>query len=112
MMNMAKHEFGIMDVAPMLEQEYNNYEPEKYDCISVHDDYIEPLLEKLSVVDCFWHTLSRPEKNLAYCGITLIPPYSLNRFIEIIEGEAGTEGLMSLLLKAEKEDKFVIHFGI
>ena len=101
-----------MKDAPAQHRRYDTYEPEKYDCISVHDDDIEPLLEKLSSLDCFWHTLSRPEKNLAYCGITLIPPSSLNRFIELLEGTAGTEELKDLLTKAEEEDKFVIHFGI
>ena len=109
---MAMHEFGIMNNAPRQNGRYDAYEPKKYDCISVHDDYIEPLLEKLSSVDCFWHTLSRPEKNLAYYGVTLIPPSSLNRFIEILEGTVGTEELIDLLSKAKEEDKYVIHFGI
>lgn len=47
---MAKHEFGIMDKAPTLEQEYNDYKPEKYHCISVEDEDIESLLEDLSVI--------------------------------------------------------------
>lgn len=46
---MAKHEFGIMNVNPKPNKRYDSYEPEKYDCISVHDDYIGPLLEKLVV---------------------------------------------------------------
>jgi len=109
---MAKHEFGIMKVAPRLNKRYDTYEPEKYKCISVDDDYIEPLLERLSQIDCYWHSLERPEKNLAYCGITLIPPSSLQRFIELLEGTVGTEELRSLLMKAKEEDKFIIHFGI
>lgn len=109
---MAKHEFGIMKVAPRQNKRYDTYEPEKYDCISVHDDYIEPLLERLSQIDCYWHSLEHPEKNLAYCGITLIPPSSLKRFIELLEGTVGTEELISLLMKAKEDEKFVIHFGI
>ena len=53
---MAKHEFGIMDIAPTLKQEYNKYEPEKYHCISVEDEYIESLLKELSVIPCYWHS--------------------------------------------------------
>lgn len=49
-MNMAKHEFGIMDIAPTMEQEYNDYEPEQYHCVSVEDENIEPLLKELSVI--------------------------------------------------------------
>ena len=38
--DMAKHEFEIMDTAPIPEQTYNNYEPEKYHCISVEDKFV------------------------------------------------------------------------
>ncbi|MCQ2483954.1 MAG: hypothetical protein MJ168_01325 [Clostridia bacterium] len=109
---MANYEFGIMKITPKKNSRYDVYEPEKYDCISVHDDFIDPLLEKLSDVDCYWHTLEQPEKGLAYCGITLIPPSSMDRFAEILERNAGTEKLKNLLLKAKEEDKFVIAFGI
>lgn len=109
---MSHHEFGIMRANPKQNTRYDTYEPQKYNCISVNDDSIEPLLEKLSVVDCFWHTLSNPQKNLAYCGVTLIPPSSLNKFIDILEETNGTEELKKLLLIAKDEDKFVIHFGI
>lgn len=109
---MAKHEFGIMNVSPKLNKRYDSYEPEKYDCISVHDDYIEPLLEKLAYIECYWHTLDRLEKGLAYYGITLIPPSSMEQFIDCLEKKTGTEELIKLLLKAKEEEKFVIHFGI
>ena len=35
---MAKHEFGIMMDAPQPGKRYDEYEPWKYDCISVDDD--------------------------------------------------------------------------
>ena len=38
---MAKHEFGIMESAPVSGKRYDEYEPKKYNCISVDDDYIE-----------------------------------------------------------------------
>ena len=109
---MAKNEFGIMNMDPKSNVRYDDYEPEKYGCISVHDDYILPLLERLSCMDCFWHTLDNPKKNLAYWGVTLIPPDSLQQFIESLVGIAGTEELKGLLVKAKAENKFVIHFGI
>lgn len=109
---MAKHDFGIMKIAPKLNERYDAYEPEKYDCLSVDDDYIEPLLEKLSIVDCYWHTLEQSGKGLAYCGITLIPPSSIGEFLGLIEGNIGTEELKSLLVKAKEDNHFVIHFGI
>ena len=52
---MAKHEFGIMDIPPTREQEYNTYEPEKYHCLSVEDEIIESLLQEFSVIPCYWH---------------------------------------------------------
>ena len=109
---MAKHQFGIMSLSPKLNERYDSYEPEKYDCIPIHDDYIEPLLEKLACIQCYWHTLERPERGLAYCGITLIPPSSIEQFVECLKGKVGTEELIKLLLKAKAEKKFVIHFGI
>lgn len=109
---MPKHEFGIMKNAPKQHERFDVYAPEKYDCISINDAYIEPLLEKFSQLPCFWHTLERPEKNLAYYGITLIPPSSLNMLLDILEGADGTEELKKLLMEAEKENQFVIHFGI
>ena len=109
---MGKHEFGVMRIKPKPNKRYDTYEPEKYDCISVHDDLIEPLLDKLSVIDCYWHTLERPEKGLAYCGITLIPPSSMEQFVSLLDGNAGMDELKSLLLKAKAEDRFIIHFGI
>ena len=109
---MAKHEFGIMNVSPKPNERYDSYEPEKYNCISVHDDCIEPLLDKLEQIECYWHTLERPGKGLAYYGITLIPPSSMESIIELLEGDPGTDGLRNLLLKAKEEGKYVIHFGI
>ena len=88
---MAKHEFGIMNKAPSQDENYNSYEPQKYDCISVDDDYIQPLLDSLSELKCFWHSLARPELNLTY---------------------TGTGELKELLIKAKEKNKFVIHYGL
>lgn len=54
---MAKHEFGIMMDAPQPGKRYDKYEPWKYDCISVDDDYVEGIAEKLGFIDFYWHTL-------------------------------------------------------
>lgn len=111
-MNMARHEFGMMDTAPSLEQEYNDYEPEKYHCISVEDENIEPLLKAVSTIPCYWHSLKKEERGLAYYGITIIPPCSLGKLISIIDGKAPFNELKAVLQKAVKENKYVIHFGI
>lgn len=52
------------------------------------------------------------QKGLAYWGITIIPPHSLEKCISIIDGNAQLGELKDLLQKALKENKFVIHFGI
>ena len=109
---MAKHYFGIMQNAPSIGQRYDLYEPEKYECISVDDDHILPLLEDLKQLKCYWHTLDRPEMGLAYCGITIIPPDSLGRMMEIIKRERRLSRLYDLLAKAQREGKYIIHFGI
>ena len=109
---MARHEFGIMDIAPRSGEEYIDYEPELYNCISVDDEIVERIDRKIKDVKCFWHTVDRPQKGLAYCGITLIPPESMMEIIAVLGEEAGVLSLTCLLQKAERENKLVIHFGL
>ncbi len=109
---MAKHEFGIMETAPKSGERYDEYEPQKYHCITVDDDYIEDILERFNDIDFYWHSLDVPGKGLAYCGITLIPPSSDKAFVAAIEDIPELSGLKALLQKAMDENKFVIHFGI
>lgn len=81
---MAKHEFGIMMGVPQRDERYDEYEPWKYACISVADDYLEVVAERLNAIDFFWHTISNKSKGLAYYGVTLLPPSSLKAFIDAI----------------------------
>ena len=37
---MPKHEFGIMQKEPSFYEHYDTYEPQKYNCIAVDDDFI------------------------------------------------------------------------
>ncbi len=104
---MAKHEFGIMETAPLPHVRYDEYEPEKYNCISVDDDYIEPL-DKRFTDETYWHTLDVKGKGLAYCGITIIPPSAIDSLIALTD----CRELVSLLKRAKSENKFVIHFGL
>jgi hypothetical protein len=110
--NMAKHEFGMMDKAPTMVQEFNDYEPQKYHCIAVDDCYIEPLTSELSTIQCYWHTLKREEHGLAYWGVTIIPPNSLREFISVLGEKSQFDELRELLQKAVKENKYIIHYGI
>ena len=111
---MPKHEFGIMQKGPVTNKRYDSYEPEKYNCIAIDDDYIEAVSEKLLNVDCYWHTLKRPEKGLAYYGVTIIPPNSMDALIEMLLRQDVSEciPLIDLAKKAKEDEKYIIHFGI
>ena len=97
---MAKHEFGIMMDAPQQGKRYDEYEPWKYACISVDDAYLEGVVERLTSIDFYWHTLSVKGKGLAYCGVTLVPPCSLKAFIDVIADNSELSELKKLLENA------------
>ena len=109
---MPKHEFGIMLQALRPNEGFDKYEPEKYDCISVSDDDLQPCLDDFRCGKTYWHTLDRPELGLAYCGITLIPPETLDTYLEIVWKKPGITELAALLIEAKEKHAFVIHFGI
>lgn len=46
---MLKHQFGIMMTDPEPEQIFEEYEPEKYDCIAVDDEYVQAVAEIIKV---------------------------------------------------------------
>lgn len=109
---MAKHQFGIMKQNPKPGKRYDEYEPDKYNCIAVDDELIEELSKKTADMDTYWHTVDKPAKGLAYCGITLIPPESADRLIAVADGVSGLSGLCDLLRQAQSQNKFIIHFGV
>lgn len=109
---MAGHEFGIMQNDPKPGKRYDKYEPQKYNCISVNDDYVEIIVANLYNVDFYWHTLDVPAKGIAYTGITLIPPKSISSFTAAIKDNVELNELKDLLEKALVENKWVIHFGL
>jgi hypothetical protein len=109
---MPRHEFGIMQSEPMKGERFDKYEPAKYNCITIDDAFIEPLLPQLSDIDFYWHSIDVPGKGLAYWGITLIPPETLNPMIDIIFNNTELLLLKELLYSAKRDNKFVIHFGI
>ena len=109
---MLKHEFGMMMADPEPGQIFEEYEPDKYDCIAVDDEYVQVVAEKLAGVRVYWHGLDRPESGLAYHGITLIPLESIAEVIEAVRDVPEMRRLMEMLVVAERERKFVIHFGV
>ena len=109
---MPKHQFGIMQHTPKMGKRYDCYEPQEYKCIAVDDDDILPLLNKMNAVKTYWHTLDKPECGLAYYGITLIPPESIDAIMEIMCSNNNLSELLSLLSSAQGDNKFIIHFGV
>lgn len=84
----------------------------KYACISVDDAYLEGVVERLTSIDFYWHTLSVKGKGLAYCGVTLVPPCSLKAFIDVIADNSELSELKKLLENALSNNKWVIHYGL
>lgn len=113
-MIVARHEFGIMPKEPLAKERFDTYEPQKYNCIAVDDDFIEPIMIDLQDVDCYWHTLQKPGKGFAYCGITLIPPQSMIAFLKILVSQSKKEyiPLITLINEAKENSRYIIHFGI
>ena len=109
---MAKHGFGIMDIPPVHGQRYDEYEPQKYNCISVDDDYIADIQLELRVFNSYSHTIDISIQGLEYAGITLIPPASLDKFISVIEVDKNLTTLKDLLCRAKEQNKYVIHYGL
>ncbi len=109
---MAKHEFGIMQNPPEEHKRYDEYEPHKYNCISVDDDYVEKIDANLNSIDFYWHTLEVKGKGIAYCGVTLIPPSSMNEFLSVIKDIPDLFELQELFKKALLENKWIIHYGL
>ena len=110
--SVAVHEFGIMQSEPKQGERYDKYEALKYNCICVSDDYLEGIVGSFNHIDFYWHSIDAKGKGLAYCGITLIPPFSLNAFIEVIKDISELSNLKELAQEALSEKKWIIHFGL
>ena len=118
---MAKHEFGIID---SFEENkwYSDYEPKKYNCISVNDDLIEELIKKyyeeLMAIKTYFQVTTQPGNGLDYYGVTLIPPKSLIQFRDVIikansqYQSQELQALIEMITDAIKKDKYLIHYGI
>ncbi len=93
---MAKHEFGIFELAPQKGVRYDEYEPHKYGCISVSDEPLDSVAHKLQKIDFYMHTTDIKAKGLAWCGVTLIPPKSLDAFADALVKRASLQSLKRL----------------
>lgn len=109
-------EFGIID--NLEEYDEHEYNPSKYHCTAIDDDFISAWWSELVLIKTYFHTLSRPEFGLARCGITLIPPESLEAFYKIIAKDKHSRtseeliDLMKIVRMAINQNKYVIHYGV
>ncbi|MDD2569427.1 MAG: hypothetical protein PHQ49_07270 [Clostridia bacterium] len=55
---MSKADFRTMHRID-IEKDYSEYEPQKYDCISVDDDYIDGWWQELVLIKNYYHCLKR-----------------------------------------------------
>ena len=103
------HEFCIMPEEPRPEEEFE-YTPERYpDQAAVDDDLLNEFAgrrgDALWAIPTYFESLRRPERGLAWYGITLIPPASLPAFLDLFTGEPELADLA-------EQNKFIIHYGI
>lgn len=110
-------EFGIIDEFDEY-KDYSEYEPQKYNCVAIEDDFLDDWWDGLKSIKTYFHTYSRPECGLARWGVTLIPPQSLDELIMTIMDDSRSKSspeliaLIRLLGKALIENKYVIHYGV
>lgn len=115
------HRFGIIDW--LEEYDEDEFDPKKYNCTSLDDDFLGEIYHagfkyKIEKLETFIQNTNRPSKDLDYYGTTLIPPKSLEYFLNIIVEEnikyksKELEMLIEKISTAIKENKWMIHYGI
>lgn len=111
-------EFGIIDQFEKDKDYSSCYEPEKYHCVAIDDNFLNDWWDRLSLIKTYFHCYDRPEFALARWSVTLIPPESLGAFYNIVSADRRSKSskelmnLMVLLQKASSENKYVIHYGV
>lgn len=109
---MAKHEFALMDQMPQPGVRYDTYETAHLRCVSVEDDLIGERLWEFRILPCFAHTVDLPWEGLCCCGITLIPPHTAREMRWMVCTDAAFSALTELLDISDRENKWIIHFGL
>lgn len=110
-------EFGILG-QPDADRSYDQWEPERYHCVAIDDDYLDDWWPRLTQMRTFYHSLSRPGTALARWGVTLIPPESLPVFLSAVTADArfhadpALAALAGTIQAAICQHAFLIHFGV
>ena len=110
------HEFCILPEDPQPDEEFD-YAPERYpDRAVIDDDLLNEFAgrhrDALWAIPVCYESLRRPERGLAWFGITLIPPSSVPAFLALLDGETELREWAALLRRAADQQKFIIHYGI
>ena len=95
---------------------------EIFNCISIPDDYINSLIPLTREIPTYLRKISIGYSGLDHYGVTLIPVESISKFIGIIaiyqdkcvckQERESLLMLMRLMTKAQKEQKYMICYGI
>ena len=62
---MLKHQFGMMMADPEPGQIFEEYEPEKYDCIAVDEECIQVVIERLKGINIYDEDKNKGRTDLA-----------------------------------------------
>jgi len=114
---MLKPGFGIIDEIDKYKN-YAVYEPEKYSCVYIDSDYIDDWWEGLAEIKTYLHRMNRPGFAFSRWGVTLIPPQSLSKLLDIVleDSRIYTDNnlvtLVNKIQEAMEANKFMIHFGV
>ena len=119
--NIIKAEFGIIE---NFNEKGNNtkYDPEKYGCVAIDDDkylndWWNALLE-IDTLNVYSKRILQPQKALSRWGITIIPPSSLPKLLEIVisdkryRRDKRLQALAVLIRQAMEREKYMIHYGV
>ena len=120
-MRMIKTEFGIIECFDEY-GDYTEYAPGRYHCVAIDDDkYLNDWWNSLLEIDTFnvfsEHIL-QPQKALSRWGITIIPPSSLPKLLNIVVSDKRYRrdkrlvAFELLIRQAIESEKYMIHFGV
>ena len=118
---MIKTQFGIIECFDEY-GDYTEYAPERYNCVAIDDDkYLNDWWDFLLEIDTFnvyeAHIL-QPQKALSRWGITIIPPNSLPKMLNIVVSDKRYRrdkrlvAFARLIRQAIEGGKYMIHYGV
>jgi hypothetical protein len=118
---MIKTQFGIIESFDEY-GDYTEYAPERYNCVAIDDDkYLNDWWNALLEIDTFnvyeAHIL-QPQKALSRWGITIIPPNSLPKMLNIVVSDKRYRrdkrlvAFARLIRQAIEGGKYMIHYGV